>query len=394
MVDQQGCPACGGSLASPFHHAERVPAASCLLLDSADEARNFPNGRLELAMCRDCGFITNIAFDPALTEYSDRYEETQGFSARFVDFARSLAKEWVERHDLQGREVLEIGCGKGDFLVRLVERTGAIGIGIDPAYRHDRREPAASGGPTFIAERYGPAHTGLSPDYVCCRHTLEHIQDVLAFLGQVRSGLGDRKSVVLLFELPDTTRILDECAFWDVYYEHCSYFTAGSLARLFRRAGFAVEDLYRVYDDQYLVIEARPAGGPSPGPLAIEEPVSEGRRLVAAFASAVEARLAELRRTLDEWQSNGKRVVLWGSGSKAVAYLTGLGVGSEVEAVIDINPHKAGKYLAGTGHKIEAADALVDLRPDVVLVMNPVYQAEIGRSLAAMGLTPSLHALT
>ncbi len=89
---------------------------------------------------------------------------------------------------------------------------------------------------------------------------------------------------MLLFELPDTTRILDECAFWDIYYEHCSYFTAGSLARLFRQAGFAVDDLYRVYDDQYLVIEARPAGGKSPGPLAIEEPVAEARRRVVAFA--------------------------------------------------------------------------------------------------------------
>ncbi len=85
--------------------------------------------------------------------------------------------------------------------------------------------------------------------------------------------------------------------------------------------------------------------------------------------------------------------MLWGSGSKAVAYLTGLAVGTEVEAVIDINPHKAGKYLAGTGHRIEAPEALVDIRPDVVLVMNPVYRDEIARSLAAMGLTPSLHVL-
>jgi hypothetical protein len=198
---------------------------------------------------------------------------------------------------------------------------------------------------------------------------------------------------VLLFELPDTTRILDERAFWDIYFEHCSYFTAGSLARLFRRAGFLVDDLYRVYDDQYLVIEARLAGGRSSGPLAIEEPVPEARRRVAAFAAAVESRLAELRRALDEWHSRGKRVVLWGSGSKAVAYLTGLAVGPEVAAVIDINPHKAGKYLAGTGHKIEAPEALVDIRPDVVLVMNPVYRDEIARSLASMGLAPALHVL-
>jgi hypothetical protein len=29
----------------------------------------------------------------------------------------------------------------------------------------------------------------------------------------------------VLFELPDVLRVLEEVAFWDVYYEHCSYFT-------------------------------------------------------------------------------------------------------------------------------------------------------------------------
>ena len=63
----------------------------------------------------------------------------------------------------------------------------------------------------------------------------------------------------MLFELPDVRRVLDEVAFWDVYYEHCSYFSAGSLARLFRATGFEVLDLALDYDDQYLLLEARPS---------------------------------------------------------------------------------------------------------------------------------------
>ena len=73
------------------------------------------------------------------------------------------------------------------------------------------------------------------------------------------------RPVTLFFELPDTERVLDECAFWDIYYEHCSYFTPGSLERLFRRSGFEVTRQWKAFDDQYLMLEARPgAGVPAP----------------------------------------------------------------------------------------------------------------------------------
>ena len=74
----------------------------------------------------------------------------------------------------------------------------------------------------------------------------------------VRATLGDKADTVVCFELPDGERVLEEQAFWDMYYEHCTYFTLGSLARLFRACDFALLDLYKVYDGQYLMIEAKP----------------------------------------------------------------------------------------------------------------------------------------
>src|SRR5690606_5558175 len=65
---------------------------------------------------------------------------------------------------------------------------------------------------------------------------------------------------LVLFEVPDVGRILRERAFWDIYYEHCSYFTAGSLAGLFRRVGFEVLDVEHAFGGQYLLLLARPAG--------------------------------------------------------------------------------------------------------------------------------------
>jgi hypothetical protein len=83
--------------------------------------------------------------------------------------------------------------------------------------------------------------------------------------------------------------------------------------------------------------------------------------------------------------------VLWGGGSKGVAFLTTLGLSlDDVAYAVDINPNKTGTYMAGTGQEIVAPDFLKSYRPDVVIIMNPVYLQEITQNLAGMGLTPEI----
>ena len=62
-------------------------------------------------------------FDLRLVDYASTTEESQHFSGTFNRFAAELVDEIAERYDLEGRETLEIGCGKGDFLQELVAKT-------------------------------------------------------------------------------------------------------------------------------------------------------------------------------------------------------------------------------------------------------------------------------
>ena len=126
---QSVCPACGSSKMKDFHSAAGVPTNSCLLLTSREEAEAFPTGRMRLGFCQACGFVSNLDFDAGMAEYSGRYEETQAFSPVFVEFAKGLAKHWVDKYDLAGKTVLEVGCGKGEFLTMMVEEGVGSGIG-------------------------------------------------------------------------------------------------------------------------------------------------------------------------------------------------------------------------------------------------------------------------
>lgn len=382
MTDNGCCPACGSRDSRVFLDVPQVPVQSCRLVDSRADALDFPRGDLRLAFCNACGFIWNQAFDPALVDYAESYEETQGFSPRFRMFARELARRWVERYSLQDRRVLEIGCGKGEFLEEMLRAGAGRGTGIDPSLVPERLSAEARERATWIRDFFSESHLHVAADAVVCRHTLEHIAPVAEFLRLIRRSIGERPEVPVLFELPDVVRVLDEVAFWDIYYEHCSYFSAGSLARLFRRGGFDVLSVALEYDGQYLVLEARPDGEPSrSGPVPLEESVDELRakvdRFVAAYRSTVERWSCELQQI----GRRNERVVLWGGGSKAVAFLTALPRNSPVEYVVDINPHKHGKFIAGSGQEVVAPEFLSKYQPELVVAMNPIYLEEIQASL-------------
>ncbi|MDJ0947451.1 MAG: class I SAM-dependent methyltransferase [Alphaproteobacteria bacterium] len=386
------CPSCGATGLSVFYEVAGVPAHSVLLLRSRDSAVGFPSGDIALAFCPTCTFICNLAFDPALEQYGGGYEGTQAYSATFNAFHRELAERLIEKHGLYGKTIIEIGCGQGEFLSLLCEIGGNRGIGFDPAYEKDRAGSSLAEGSTVIADFYSERYADRPSDFVCCKMTLEHIPETAAFVSTVRRSIGARPNATVFFLVPNALRILEQIAFWDIYYEHCSYFGTGSLAYLFNRCGFDVLEQGTAYDEQYLMLEARPSTRARP-----PDPPAGQTAIAAAvqnFRGRSTDRIAAWRNAIAELSGQGRRPVLWGGGSKAVAFLTTLGIGPEIAGVVDINPHKHGTFLPGTGHEVLPPEALAQIRPQLIVVMNPIYLDEIGQQVQRMALAPEIVPVT
>ncbi|NIR48392.1 methyltransferase domain-containing protein [candidate division KSB1 bacterium] len=386
MPETYTCRSCSATKMSVFYEVQNVPVHSVLLMRSREAAVNYPKGDIVLAFCPTCGFISNAAFDPVVHEYSSDYEETQGFSPTFNSFHRRLATDLINRYDLHKKNIIEIGCGKGEFLALLCNLGDNRGLGFDPAYVSERNPSTADNRITFIQDFYSEEYAHHRGNFICCKMTLEHIQDTADFVSMVRRSIGDRLNTTVFFQVPEIMRILGETAFWDIYYEHCSYFSRGSLARLFRKCGFDVHDLWTDYDDQYLMIEARPGDGSGPTLLEQEKDLEVLKQNVEHFSGSVANKINQWRDYVEASKKDGKRIVLWGGGSKGVAFLTTLGIRDEIEFVVDINPYKHHTYMAGTGHEIVPLEFLQEYRPDVVIVMNPIYCEEIQQSLNKMGV--------
>jgi SAM-dependent methyltransferase len=357
------------------------------MLSTQQEAVSFPSGEIALGFCKKCGFISNVAFNPSLVDYSSVYEDQQVFSSTFNTFAYNLAKHLIGKYNLRDKEILEIGCGKGDFLTLLCELGHNRGVGIDPAYVEDRVHSKTSNRVKFIRDYYSRRYADYHGDLVCCRHTLEHIHNTKDFIDCVRSSIGNRLKTIVFFEVPDVIRVLSELAFCDIYYEHCSYFSPGSLARLFRSCNFEVTDLSRGFNDQYLLIEAKPVSHPSEKTHESEEAVEAIGKLIKYFSSNCNRKLHEWKSRLQKSYQNGKRIVIWGSGSKCVSFMSTLGIKNEIEYVVDINPYRQGKFLPGSGKKVMPPEFLKEKNPDVIIIMNPVYRNEIMLTLDRMGVS-------
>jgi hypothetical protein len=369
-----GCVTCGDEALTSILRVESVPALINQRFSDAASARSAPRGDIELVLCEECGMIHNAAFDPSLVVYSPAYENSLHFSPTLARHEQSVAERLIETYDVRGKEVLDIGYGKGEFLELICAAGGNRGVGYDPGYDGELDDVADARNLRFVRELFPEVGNARGAHLVCSRHVLEHDPEPRAFLGRLVRAVGDAPTV-LDFEVPDAEYMLRELAIWDVIYEHPSYFCATSLSRLVREMGFEVLETGPTFGGQYVYLQAARSGVGSVEPAG--DLMAELRELGRSFARGFDTVVQFWRARLDELEREGRRVALWGAGSEGVSFLNVVPGADRIEWVADANPRKHDTFVAGTGQRIVAPEELASASPDVVIVLNPLYASEI-----------------
>ena len=229
--------------------------------------------------------------------------------------------------------------------------------------------------------RYVSASDVTQPfDAVICRHVVEHVPEIGAFLRDLHAIAVAAGDPVVVLETPRFEWIVEQLSLWDVFYEHCNYFPTTTLAHLCRLAGFRVAHQRAVFGAQYQTLELKLA--------------RTSRRLVAPGIPAP-ARLASFarraRRHLDlltrrfAKARDGRGWAVWGAGAKGVALVNLLRL--KPACVVDSNPAKQGGMLPGTKVPIVAPEDARLARLGLIVIANPNYAAEIRAVLDQRGFT-------
>ena len=158
------------------------------------------------------------------------------------------------------------------------------------------------------------------------------------------------------------------------------------MAKLFRLCNFEVTNLAKDYFDQYLLIEAKPVNEPSSRIFDKEERVEETAKMVDLFSARCQDKLDAWKKQLQRIKDGKKKAIIWGSGSKCVAFMTTLKIKDEIQYIVDINPNRHGKFIPGVGKQIVSPNFLKDYKPEVIIIMNPVYLDEIRKMMETMSI--------
>jgi SAM-dependent methyltransferase len=315
---------------------------------------------LVTCQCSTCGLV-QLSNSPV--PYYREVIRAAAFSDEMREFRRVQFSQWVKQYGLTGKKILEVGCGRGEYLELLNElqvRAYGVEYGQESVTACRTKQLAVT--QAFIDVRDAPLPDGPFAAFTCLNF-LEHWPEPNATLQGICRNLAD--GGIGMVEVPNFDMILKLGLFSEFIADHLLYFTRDTLTFSLQRNGFEVLECEPVWHDYILSAIVRKRSGTD----------------LAFF----EDFRANITATLNEYIGRfpAGKVAVWGAGHQALAVIALADIGQHLKYVLDSAPFKQGKYTPSTHVPIVVPDALVSDPVDAVIIMAAAYSDEVARTVRA-----------
>ena len=350
------CIVCGKDLDESTHLMlfENMPAGAQGMPDES-ELENEKSMDLQLCQCPSCGLVQ---FDCEPVGYYKDVIRAGGYSSTMSDLRHEQYKHFIETCNLQGRKIIEIGCGQGEFLDMLRDFP-VEGYGIEHSAKLVKMaldkglnvwEDFAESGDTKLAN--GPFDAFLSFNF------LEHQPDPNGMMQCIYNNLTD--GGVGLVTVPNFEYILENNAFYELLRDHIANYTADTLTVLMNRNGFDVIEKTVVNRDTISFI------------------VKKRTKIdISGIKSGLDTFNSHVRDYIVSRVGSGKKLAVWGASHQSFTTLSTSGVGDKVSYIIDSAPFKQGKFSPASHVPIVSPDYFHENPVDSILIIAPGYTDEI-----------------
>ena len=356
MSERNKCLICGQSIGEKdvLMTFNNMPG-SAQDIPTKEEVPNDHGIELKLMQCSHCGLV-QFPCDPV--PYYKKVIRAGGGTTTMVNLRNTQYQELLNTFDLKGKKILEVGCGKGEFLKiwkgydvhavgieydqELVDRANREGMEVYKAYADDESTKLPGAPYDAFVQFNFLEHQPYPNDMVKCIYN-----------NLTEDGVG-------LVTVPSLEYILKYDGYYELIKDHIAYYSEESLKFLFQKNGFEIVDCHTVNRDTHSIM------------------VKKRKKVdVSAWAENFDSLKAELHAYADSYIAEGKKVAVWGASHQGFTLIPSLGLSEKISYIIDSAPFKQGKYAPASHVPIVDRKHFFEEPVASILIVAPGYTDEI-----------------
>jgi hypothetical protein len=214
-------------------------------------------------------------------------------------------------------------------------------------------------------------------DLLVIRHIWEHTYDQKVFAQALRELV--HKDAYMLFEVPDCSNLIDSLDFTMPWEEHLYYYTPYTLEHSLQQHGFQIIDIKVIpYLYEHSIVALVRAQNSNHEKVEIEknklaEAIQKGVKYANGYIPRCKMILEKLK-----VESKKKKIVLFGAGHSAGAFINHYSLKKYIEYIVDDNERKQGLFMPKSGIPIAPSQSLYKNYSTLCLLsVNPVHEEKI-----------------
>ncbi|MCD6399141.1 MAG: methyltransferase domain-containing protein [Candidatus Aenigmarchaeota archaeon] len=350
------CRVCGHKFfEEPLLRYENMPKAAQFLPDAESLERD-KGVDLEVYQCSGCGLV-QLSNGPV--PYYKEVIRAAAISEEMKDFRKMQFGSFVQKYFLKGKKVIEIGCGRGEYL-SIMQQSGVEAYGLE--YSAESVMQCVKNGlkvsKGFIqSSSYRLKDAPFDAFYIL--NFLEHLPDPNSTLRGIYNNM--TADAIGLVEVPNFDMILRNKLFSEFIGDHLFYFTKETLNATLSLNGFEIIECNEVWHD-YIISAV----------------IKKRKKIDISHFYQYQA---QLKNEIEEYihRFGDKKVAIWGAGHQALAIISLINLADKIRYVVDSAAFKQGKYTPATHLPIVSPEALNSDPVDAVIVMAASYSDEVVR---------------
>ena len=317
--------------------------------------KNDNGSDLNLFQCSSCGLV-QLSEKPV--SYYKEVIRASSFSDEMKKFRGEQFVSWVDKYNLKGKSILEVGCGRGEYLSILKQTEVSLAHGIE--YSKESVSSCINSELSVTKGFFGDENFVLPKqkyDGFICLNFMEHWPNPNKVLAHLKKNLSE--DAIGIIEVPNFDMILKQGLYSEFISDHLFYFTKDTLTFMLNYNGFEVIECSVIWHDYILSAVVRKRKR-------IDLSLLKSRKLNVE---------TELNSFIDKFEK--KEVAIWGAGHQSLAVMSLAKLENKIRYVVDSAPFKQGKYTPATHFPIVAPIELVNNPVKAVIIIAASYSNEV-----------------